>query len=88
MAASVVSRTLQRAAELLGGRAKLCKYLRVPSGDLDHWIADEEEPPRGVFLRAVDLVLAETQPPPGSEPGDPPSPHDASGTDASSAERY
>jgi len=85
VAASVVSRTLQRAAELLGGRAKLSKHLRVPAKDLDRWIADESEPPKGVFLRAVDIVLEETRPP-ESEPGDPPSPRDASSaSDPSSA---
>ena len=78
MAASIISRTLQKAAELLGGRANLCKYLRVPSAELNRWIADEAEPPTGIFLRAVDLILDETPPPAESEPGDPPSPRDAS----------
>jgi hypothetical protein len=79
VAASVISRTLQKAAELMGGRAKLCRYLHVPAAELNRWIADEAEPPTGIFLRVVDLILDETPPPSGeSEPGDPPAPRDAS----------
>jgi hypothetical protein len=55
-----MSRTLQRAAEILGGRDRLSRQLRVPARELDRWIAEEAEPPRGVFLRAVDIVLEET----------------------------
>ena len=85
MASSVYSRTLQKAVELMGSRAKLCRYLRVPTTDLDQWISDERTPPLGVFLRAVDLVIEETSPPGASEPGDPPSPREgaASGSQAS-----
>jgi hypothetical protein len=78
VAASVFSRTLQKAAELIGGRPQLCRYLHVPAADLMRWIADEAEPPKGIFLKAVDLVLDETPPPAESEPGDPPAPRDAS----------
>lgn len=88
MAASVVSRTLQRAAEVLGGRDKLSRELRVPARDLDRWIAEEAEPPRGVFLRAVDIVLEETPAPGSSEPGDPPSPREASGAEDSASAGY
>lgn len=38
MAASVYSRTLRKAAELLGGEAKLCRALRVPVVELRGWI--------------------------------------------------
>jgi len=88
VAASVVSRTLQRAAEILGGRDKLSRQLRVPAKELDRWIADETEPPRGVFLRAVDIVLEETPAPGSSEPGDPPSPRDASSANDSGSAEY
>jgi hypothetical protein len=84
MASSVYSRTLQKAVELMGSRAKLCRYLHVPTTDLDQWLSDEKTPPLGVFLRTVDLVIEETSPPRGSEPGDPPSPREgaASGSSA------
>jgi hypothetical protein len=87
MALSVYSRTLQKAAELIGGRAKLCRHLRVPLAELEKWIEDRTVPPIGVFLRAVDLIIEETPPPAGSEgPGEPPAPRDASG--AGDAYRY
>jgi len=86
MASSVYSRTLQKAVELLGGRAKLCRYLRVPASDLDQWISDTKTPPLGVFLRAVDLVIEETPPPGASEPGDPPSPREGAASGSSASE--
>lgn len=90
MAASVYSRTLQKAAELLGSRAKLCRVLQVPAAELQKWIDDKAAPPLGVFLRAVDLIIDETPPPAaaGSEPADPPAPRDAAPTGDSSFTRY
>ena len=80
MSASVYSRALLRAAELIGGRDKLATLLRVPKAELDNWIAGEAMPPREVFLRVVDLILDET-----GAAGDPndtrdPPPHDAAGS--------
>ena len=60
MPASVYSRTLQKAAELSGGQKRLARLLRVPLADLEKWIADKDEPPTAIFLKAVDLVLDET----------------------------
>jgi hypothetical protein len=48
----------------------------VPLADLEKWMADKDEPPMAVFLKAVDLVLDGTTSPGGSEPGDPPAPRD------------
>ena len=76
MATSVYSRTLQKAAEAAGGHKKLARLLRVPLFDLEKWIADKDEPPMSIFLKAVDLVLDESHSPGGSEPGDPPAPRD------------
>ena len=82
MAASVYSRTLQKAADLVGGRKKLARTLRAPMKDLEAWIADEAKPPLNVFLRAVDLIIDET----GSAPAlrdaddDAPPPRDAAGS--------
>jgi hypothetical protein len=75
MSTSVYARTLQKAAEAAGGQKKLARLLRVPLIDLQKWIADKDEPPMAVFLKAVDLVLDATSPG-GNEPGDPPAPRD------------
>jgi hypothetical protein len=76
MVAKVYSRTFQKAADLAGGRKQLARRLRVPLAELEKWIAGAAEPPPTTFLQAVDLVLDETAPPPGSEPPDPAPPRD------------
>jgi hypothetical protein len=78
-AASVYSRALRKAAELLGGREKLAKVLHVPAAEIDKWIADQGKPPREIFLRIVDLILDESGS--GSDEGsqDPPPSRDAAG---------
>jgi hypothetical protein len=88
VASSVYSRTLQKAAELLGGRDKLRRELQVPAADLEDWIADKVVPPKGVFLRAVDLLLDETAPPGESEPAEPPAPRDCASSEDSSQNWY
>lgn len=86
MATSVYSRTLQKAAELAGGHKKLARYLRVPLGELEKWIAGQGAPPLATFLKAVDLVLDETaSPPAGAEPTDPPTPRDCASVSDRSA---
>ncbi|MGH8518064.1 MAG: hypothetical protein ACREUE_11450 [Panacagrimonas sp.] len=55
--ATVYSRTLQRACEVLGGVQPLAAHLRVPADDLARWIDAQGEPPLEVFLAAVDVVL-------------------------------
>ena len=77
-AASVYSRALLKAAELLGGRAELARMLQVPGAEIDRWIADEEKPPREMFLRVVDIILDETSAG-ASEPAEPPPGRDAAG---------
>jgi hypothetical protein len=86
MVASVYSRALQKAAELLGGRDKLSKVLQIPTADIDRWIADQGKPPREIFLRIVDLILDETGPAPSGagESQEPPPSRDAAG----SSQRY
>jgi hypothetical protein len=54
---TIESRTLHRAAELLGGTVKLAKCLQVPLDTLNDWLAGEERVPNIYFLRAVDVVL-------------------------------
>ena len=86
MASSVYSRTLQQAAELIGGRAKLCRYLRVPMAELQRWIDDKAAPPIGIFLRAVDFIIDSTPAPGGGtdSSGETPS-HECSAHSGSSA---
>jgi len=55
--ATVYSRTLQRASEVLGGVEPLARHLRVSPTQLAHWIDARGQPPMDVFLAAVDVVL-------------------------------
>jgi hypothetical protein len=59
MEQALAARLLRRAAEIVGGTAQLCYDLHVPSSELARWLAGEEEMPRGVFLKVVDIVLAD-----------------------------
>jgi hypothetical protein len=57
---TIYARTLQTAAELLGGDRALAHYLRVPMADLIAWMQpDARRPPFALFLKAVDLVMNE-----------------------------
>ena len=69
---SVYARTLQKAADLIGGREKLARRLRVPVAELETWIAGGATPPISTFLRAVDLVIDETPVPAGAAASDDP----------------
>jgi hypothetical protein len=55
--ATVYSRTLQRACEVLGGMQPLAAHLRVDAAELARWIDARGQPPLDVFLAAVDVVL-------------------------------
>jgi len=88
VAATVYSRALRKAAELIGGRAKLCRHLRVPMAELEQWIDDKAVPPIAIFLRAVDLVIEDTPAPGDSGPGEPPAPRDCSAAGDSSGTGY
>jgi len=86
VASSVYSRTLQKAAELVGSRKNLARHLAVPLAELEKWLAGHAVPPTGTFLRAVDLVVEQTPAPSGgessgtaaSDPGEPPPPRESS----------
>jgi hypothetical protein len=55
---TIYNRTLQKAADYLGGQRALARYLKVSLGDLYAWMGPgAEPPPQAVFLKAVDLVL-------------------------------
>jgi hypothetical protein len=59
---SVRARTLCRAAEILGGRAALRKYLNVSALCLAAWMNGADPAPTYIFLKAVDLVMEELTP--------------------------
>ena len=75
-ASSIYSRALQRAAELLGGRDKLAKYLDLDPSDVQKWISGAVRPPQAIFLRVVDFIIDETSPAPGDDAGEAPSQSD------------
>jgi DNA-binding transcriptional regulator YdaS (Cro superfamily) len=49
-------RTLQRAAEIVGGEEQLALRLKVTPSHLALWLQGRSEPPAGVCFAAVDLV--------------------------------
>ena len=53
------ARILQQCEHLQGGHDKLARYLGVKASDLDEWLAARSGPPRAVFERAMELILAE-----------------------------
>jgi hypothetical protein len=57
MRRSVYTRTLERAAEMLGGEQALAEYLNVPPRRLDWWLRGDTELPTEIFLQLVDLLL-------------------------------
>ena len=54
----VYLKTLQRAAQIVGGEQPLAVHLKVTPSHLALWLRGLEEPTTEAFLRAVDLVSA------------------------------
>jgi hypothetical protein len=55
---STTARTLQMAADRLGGLRPLARFLQVPLPDLYAWMRPgAEPPPMAIFLKAVDILL-------------------------------
>jgi hypothetical protein len=54
---TIESRTLRRAAEILGSPVRLARHLQVPLDTLTEWLEGAQRPPNIYFLRAVDVVL-------------------------------
>ena len=52
----VRSRTLSKAAEIVGGPEALRRRLNVSALVLGVWLAGAETPPTDVFLKAVDII--------------------------------
>lgn len=55
--ATVYARTLHRACLIVGGVPQLSAQLNVSPVSLVGWMEGREEPPLGVFLGAVDILL-------------------------------
>ena len=53
------ARILQQCEAVSGGREKLAAILEVHPHDLAIWISAKSGPPRPVFDRAIDIILAE-----------------------------
>jgi hypothetical protein len=53
----VYRRAIERAVQLLGNEGRLARYLRVPANRLHAWRSGAENPPPGIFLNCVDLIL-------------------------------
>lgn len=49
---------LHRAADAVGGVARLARVLRVPQDELERWLQGSEEAPLDMFLASLDLVAA------------------------------
>lgn len=56
MASTAHTRTLNRAMETLGGRARLAVALRVSESKLTLWLQGDEVPPTQVFAEALEIV--------------------------------
>lgn len=54
---TVFTRVLHRACQILGGVEALAAHLKVSRTMLHRWLEGEDDPPAGVFLKAVDLIL-------------------------------
>jgi len=57
--AEMCARILQQCEALRGGREGLAAFLGVPPEDLAMWVSARSGPPRAVFEKAVDVILAE-----------------------------
>jgi hypothetical protein len=53
------ARILQQCEALRGGRENLAGYLGVTTRELDSWLKAQSGPPRAVFEKAVEVILAE-----------------------------
>jgi len=53
------ARILQQCEVVSGGRENLASFLEVHPHDLALWIAAKSGPPRPVFDKAIDIILAE-----------------------------
>ena len=57
--ADMCARILHQCEYLRGGKENLASFLDVAPDDLEQWLAARGGPPRAVFERAMELILAE-----------------------------
>jgi hypothetical protein len=57
--AEMCARILQQCEALRGGREGLATFLGVPEEELAEWVAGKSGPPRPVFEKAMEVILAE-----------------------------
>ena len=57
--AEMCARILQQCEVLRGGREGLAAHLGVHPSELAIWVSGRAGPPRAVFEKAVDVILAE-----------------------------
>jgi hypothetical protein len=54
---TIFARALHRACLILGGVAQLATHLEVTELSLRGWLEAVEEPPEGIFISAVEILL-------------------------------
>ncbi len=52
------TRTLEKAAQVVGGQAELANYLHVRSEELAAWMEGRNVLPTSLFITAVDLIAS------------------------------
>ncbi|HYD56656.1 MAG TPA: hypothetical protein VEB41_07090 [Burkholderiales bacterium] len=57
--AEMCARILQQCEVILGGRDALAKFLNVHPMEVAVWTSGKSGPPREVFDKAIDVILAE-----------------------------
>jgi hypothetical protein len=57
--AEMCARILQQCEVLRGGREGLATFLGVQPDELGLWVSGQSGPPRAVFEKAVEVILAE-----------------------------
>ncbi len=57
--AEMCARILQQCEVLRGGRDQLAAFLEVKPEELEDWVEARSGPPRSVFEKAMEVILAE-----------------------------
>jgi hypothetical protein len=57
--AEMCARILQQCEHLRGGRQNLAAFLGVSPDELGDWVEAKSGPPRAVFEKAMEVILAE-----------------------------
>lgn len=50
------AKALSRAEQILGSRARMAAFFRVPPEKIEAWVAGREQPPLEVFLTSLDVI--------------------------------